>query len=435
LSSRSLFERACRVIPGGVSSPVRAFGAVGGTPPFITGGAGARTTDADGRTYVDLLGSWGPLILGHAHPAVVEAVAAAASRGTSFGAPTEGEVELAELIVSALPSVEMVRLVSSGTEATMSALRIARAATGRTRVLKFAGCYHGHVDSLLVAAGSGPATLGLPDCPGVAEATRAQTVVATYNSPGSVDLAFERFGDDLAAVIVEPIAANMGVVAPAPGFLEALRERCDAAGALLIFDEVVTGFRVGWSGAQGALGVRPDLTTLGKVVGGGLPIGAYGGRRDLMALVAPSGPVYQAGTLSGNPISVAAGLATLRALTAPGTYERLESLGSALADGVEAAAKRAGVAVRLQRVGSMLTIFFTGRDVTNLDEAKRCDTAQHRRFFHEMLDRGVYLPPSQLEAAFVSLAHTPDDVARVVAAAAESLESSASRASPERSRP
>ncbi|HMC08559.1 MAG TPA: glutamate-1-semialdehyde 2,1-aminomutase, partial [Actinomycetota bacterium] len=328
MSSRSLFERACSVMPGGVSSPVRAFGAVGGTPPFMVSGAGPRTIDADGRTYLDLLGSWGPLILGHAHPAVVGAVAAAAARGTSFGAPTEGEVELAELVVSALPCVEMVRFVSSGTEATMSALRLARAATGRTKILKFAGCYHGHVDSLLVAAGSGPATLGLPDSPGVTEATRAQTVVAAYNSASSVELAFERFGDDLAAVIVEPIAANMGVVPPAPGFLEALRERCDASGALLIFDEVVTGFRVGWSGAQGALGVRPDLTTLGKVLGGGLPVGAYGGRRDLMELVAPSGPVYQAGTLSGNPISVAAGLATLRALSAPGTYERLESLGA-----------------------------------------------------------------------------------------------------------
>ena len=419
--SQALFNRAVEVMPGGVSSPVRAFGAVGGMPPFIAAGSGARVTDADGRSYIDLVASWGPLILGHAHPAVVDAVASAAALGTSFGAPTEGEVELAELIVSALPSVEMVRFVSSGTEATMSALRLARAATGRTKILKFAGCYHGHVDSLLVSAGSGMATLGLPDSPGVTDTTRSQTVVATYNSTESVGEAFDAFGDDLAAVIVEPIAANMGVVPAVDGFLENLRRRCNRAGTLLIFDEVVTGFRVGWSGAQGSLGITPDLTTLGKVVGGGLPIGAYGGRRDLMEMVAPSGPVYQAGTLSGNPISVAAGLATLRELSGPGAYERLESLGAALGAGIERAIKRAGVPAGVQRVGSMMTLFFADGAVTNFDEARECDTGWFRRFFHEMLGWGVYLPPSQLEASFVSLAHTADDIADIVSGVEESL--------------
>ncbi len=422
--SQALFDRALEVMPGGVSSPVRAFGAVGGTPRFIAAGEGSRVTDADGHSYIDLLASWGPLILGHAHPAVVDAVASAAARGTSFGAPTEGEVELAELIVSALPSVDMVRFVSSGTEATMSALRLARAATGRTKVLKFSGCYHGHVDSLLVSAGSGVATLGLPDSPGVTDATRSQTVVATYNAPESVAEAFAAYGEDLAAVIVEPVGANMGVVPAVDGFLKDLRQRCDEAGALLIFDEVVTGFRIGWSGAQGALGITPDLTTLGKVVGGGLPIGAYGGRRDLMEMVAPSGPVYQAGTLAGNPISVAAGLATLRELSKPGTYERLESLASELEAGIGGAIDRAGVPAGVQRVGSMMTLFFVDGLVTNFDEAKLCDTGWFRHFFHEMLAWGVYLPPSQLEASFVSLAHTREDIAEVVAAVEESLERS-----------
>ena len=423
--SQALYERAIEVMPGGVSSPVRAFGAVGGTPRFIAAGSGSRVTDADGHSYIDLLGSWGPLILGHAHPAVVDAVASAAALGTSFGAPTEGEVDLAEVIVSALPSVEMVRFVSSGTEATMSVLRLARACTGRSKVLKFAGCYHGHVDSLLVSAGSGVATLGLPDSPGVPDATRADTIVAAYNSVDSVAAAFAAYGDDLAAVIVEPVAANMGVVPPAPGFLEDLRRRCDAAGTLLIFDEVVTGFRVGWSGAQGLLGVRPDLTTLGKVIGGGLPIGAYGGRRDLMEMVAPSGPVYQAGTLAGNPISVAAGSATLQELAAPGAYDQLEATGAALQEGINAAIKATGVPAVVQRVGSMLTLFLgSAAPVVSFDGASHADTHWYRHFFHEMLAWGVYMPPSQLEASFVSLAHSMDDVGEIVTAVEESLERS-----------
>ncbi|HEU5002724.1 MAG TPA: glutamate-1-semialdehyde 2,1-aminomutase [Actinomycetota bacterium] len=428
--SEALFARGQAVMPGGVSSPVRAYRAVGGTPPFLTRGAGPRVTDADGNEYLDLVASWGPLILGHAHPAVVEAVASAAARGTSFGAPTEGEVELAELICSALPAVEMVRFVSSGTEATMSALRLARAATGRSVVLKFAGCYHGHVDSLLVAAGSGVLTLGLPDSPGVTEGTRATTAVAPYNDLGALAGAFAEVGDDLAAVIVEPIAGNMGVVPPAAGFLEEVRRRCDRCGALLIFDEVITGFRVGWSGAQGMFGVRPDLTTLGKVIGGGLPIGAYGGRRDLMAMIAPEGPVYQAGTLAGNPVSVAAGLATLRQLSQPGTYERLDALGAQLADGLAGAAKGVGVALAVQRVGSMLTPFFTHTDITNLDDARRADTAAYARWFHALLDAGIMLPPSQLEAAFVSLAHSPGDVAQIVEGARLGLEKTLERNRP-----
>jgi glutamate-1-semialdehyde 2,1-aminomutase len=413
-------------MPGGVSSPVRAFGAVGGDPPFIAQGVGARVRDADGNEYVDLLGSWGPLVLGHGHPRVVEAVTSAAARGLSFGAPTEGEVELAELIKGALPSVDMVRFVSSGTEAAMSALRLARAATGRDKILKFAGCYHGHADSLLVAAGSGPATFGLPDSPGVTEGAGADTIVAPYNSIESVADIFGRFGGGLAAVIVEPVAANMGVVAPAAGFLEALRNGCDAAGALLIFDEVVTGFRVGWAGAQGMFGVYPDLTVLGKVIGGGMPIGAYGGREDLMRHVAPDGPVYQAGTLSGNPISVAAGLATLRELQTPGTYEQLNRTSAAIAEGLADAAKAAGVDVTVQRVASMFTVLFTDSEVRDLEGARAADTERYAAFFHEMLDRGVYLPPSQLEAAFVSTAHTGEDVKAVLAAATESFERIAS---------
>jgi glutamate-1-semialdehyde 2,1-aminomutase len=420
--SRKLFNRACQVMPGGVSSPVRAFGAVGGEPLFIFSGKGAAVKDQDGQEYIDLLGSWGALILGHAHPQVVDEVSLAVSCGLSFGAPTEAEVELAEMIVGALGSVEMVRFVSSGTEATMSALRLARAATGRSKVLKFAGCYHGHVDSMLVAAGSGPATFGLPDSPGVTQGARADTIVAPYNSLDAAGEAFERFGADLAAVIVEPVAANMGVVPPVAGFLEALRSGCDDSGALLVFDEVVTGFRVGWAGAQGMFGIYPDLTTLGKVIGGGMPIGAYGGRADLMRMVAPEGPVYQAGTLSGNPISTEAGVATLRELLTPGVYERLEQTSAALAEGLTAAAKAAGVPMVVQRVASMLTPFFTDSEIRDLDGAKASNTKLYSQFFHRMRELGVYLPPSQFEAAFVSTAHTDKDVKTILAAAKQSLE-------------
>jgi glutamate-1-semialdehyde 2,1-aminomutase len=421
-SSESLFQSAQRLIPGGVNSPVRAFRGVGGTPFFVARAAGARIEDVDGRSYLDFLGSWGPLILGHAVPAVVEALAEAAQRGTSYGAPTAAEVEMAELIARAVPSMEMVRLVSSGTEAAMSAIRLARGATGRDLVVKFDGCYHGHADSLLVRAGSGGVTFGVPDSRGVPAPLAALTVALPFNDLPAVSQLMAERGREVAVVVVEPVAGNMGVVPPARGYLEGLRELCTRHGALLLFDEVITGFRVAYGGAQSLYGVRPDLTCLGKIIGGGLPVGAYGGRRDLMEQVAPLGGVYQAGTLSGNPLAVAAGLATLRALEDPAAYQRLEALGARLEAGLVEAAKRVGVPLTVNRVGSMLTGFFADGPVVDLDSAKRSDTARYGRFFHGMLGRGVFLAPSQFEAAFVSLAHTEEDVDSAARAAHETLE-------------
>ena len=421
--SRALFARARTLLPGGVNSPVRAFRAVGGTPLFIARAEGARVWDEDGNAFIDHLGSWGPMILGHSHPAVVEAIRAQAGRGTSFGAPTRLEVEMAEMLRRLVPSLDMVRMVNSGTEATLSALRLARGATGRPKLVKFEGCYHGHGDSFLIKAGSGAATFGSPDSPGVTEATARDTVTAVFNDLGSVDRRFREHPGAVAAVIVEPVVGNMGVVAPRPGFLEGLRELCTAQGSLLIFDEVMTGFRVGPGGAQARYRVRPDLTTLGKIIGGGLPVGAYGGRRDLMEQIAPSGPVYQAGTLSGNPLAMSAGLATLRAIEAdPGLYDRLEAKGAALQAGVEAAIAGRGWACRLARVGSMWTLFFNPEEVTDWSVASRSDTARYGRFFHAMLDRGQYLAPSQFEANFLSAAHAEADVAATVTAAAAALE-------------
>jgi glutamate-1-semialdehyde 2,1-aminomutase len=409
-NSKALFEAAQRVIPGGVNSPVRAFRGVGGTPIFVERAEGARVVDADGRSYIDFLGSWGPLVLGHAAAAVVEAVTEATRRGTSYGAPTRAEVEMAEMISRAVPSMEMVRLVSSGTEAAMSAIRLARGATGRDVIVKFDGCYHGHADSLLVKAGSGGATFGVPDSLGVPAALAALTLAVPFNDLAAVKAALEAHPGRVAALIVEPVAGNMGVVPPAPGFLAGLRELCTRHGALLVFDEVITGFRVAWGGAQARYAVRPDLTCLGKIIGGGLPVGAYGGSRELMAHVAPLGEVYQAGTLSGNPLAVAAGLAALRALERGDAYERLEWLGARMESGIAEAARATGVPVTVNRVGSMLTAFFTDGPVTDYASAKRADTARYARFFHGMLERGVFLAPSQFEAAFVSLAHRDGDL-------------------------
>jgi glutamate-1-semialdehyde 2,1-aminomutase len=417
--SQSIFERARQVIPGGVNSPVRACRSVGVDPVFVAQGDGPTITDADGNRYIDLIGSWGPLILGHSHPEILDAIKEAMVLGTTFGAPTEIEVRFAETIRAALPSMEMVRAVSSGTEATMSALRLARGFTNRAKLVKADGGYHGHADCLLVAAGSGAATLGIPGSAGVPEGAARDTIVVPYNALAAVERAVA--AGEVAAVIIEPIAGNMGLVLPAPGYLEGLRAITAKHGTVLIFDEVITGFRVGYHGAQGHYGVTPDLTCVGKIVGGGLPAAAFGGRADIMSKLAPLGPVYQAGTLSGNPLAMAAGLKCLEILGRPGTYERLAHLGARLGDGLAAAAKAAGVLHTVNRIGSMLTLFFTPTPVTDYATAKTADTQRFGAFFRGMRERGIFLPPSQFEAMFVSLAHTEDDVDQVIAAARDSL--------------
>ena len=419
--SEALFTEAQKYIPGGVNSPVRSFRSVGGTPPFIARGQSARVWDVAGNEYIDYLGSWGPLVLGHSHPAVVEAIKKSAESGTSFGAPVEQEVELAKIICDQLPSVESVRLVSSGTEACMSAIRLARAFTNSDKIIKFAGCYHGHADGLLVKAGSGALTHGIPTSAGVPESYASETLVADYNNIESVDKFFTANPTSIAAVIIEPVAGNMGVIPPSPGFLEGLRRITKNNGALLIFDEVITGFRVGPSGAQGLFGITPDITTMGKIIGGGLPVGAYGGRKDIMEMVAPLGAMYQAGTLSGNPLAVSAGIATLTELQKPGVFQKLEEMAERLTEGLTKAFQAAEIPSSINRVGSMFTGFFNDSPVTTLEDAEGSDTEMYGRYFHAMQENGVYIAPSQFEAGFVSTAHTDADIDATVTKASEAL--------------
>ncbi|MDN5301509.1 MAG: glutamate-semialdehyde -aminomutase [Thermoanaerobacteraceae bacterium] len=418
MSSEELYIRAKKVMPGGVNSPVRAFRAVGMNPPFIKKGKGSRIWDEDGREYIDYVMSWGPLILGHAYPDVVSAVKKQAESGTSFGACTELEVLMAEKIKEALPSMEVIRMVNSGTEATMSAIRLSRGYTGRNLIVKFAGCYHGHSDSLLISAGSGALTFGAPDSGGVTENTARDTIVARYNDTEMVKDIFNKYGEQIAAVIVEPLAGNMGTVPPKDGFLKTLRDETIKYGALLIFDEVITGFRVSYSGAQGLFGIIPDITTLGKIIGGGLPVGAYGGKEEIMRQVSPDGPVYQAGTLSGNPLAMAAGLATLNVLSGnPGIYEELERKADKLCRGLKEALGRSGILVTINRMGSMMTVFFSGSEVFDYESALKSDTTLYAAYFREMQKQGIYLPPAQFETFFLSIAHTDEDIERTIEAA------------------
>jgi glutamate-1-semialdehyde 2,1-aminomutase len=415
--SQRLFGKAQKLIPGGVNSPVRAFRAVGGSPLFIRRGTGSHIEDVDGARYIDYVCSWGPLILGHAHPAVVRAIQKAVASGTSFGAPTEIELEMATLITDAFPSIKMVRMVNSGTEACMSAIRLARSYTGRDKIVKFTGCYHGHADGLLVTAGSGAATLNIPTSAGVPMAYLGETLVLPYNDIPACEALFRQRGNDIAAVLVEPIAGNMGVIHPHRGFLAGLRKITKKQGSLLIFDEVITGFRVAWGGAQTLFNITPDLTCLGKIIGGGLPVGAYGGRRDIMEQVAPLGGMYQAGTLSGNPVAMAAGLATLKELKKKNTYARLDSMGKLLCAGIRDKAEAHGIIVRVEECGSLFTIFFSDTPPACYDDARSCNVEQFREFFTGMLKEGIYLPPSQFETAFISLAHTKEDINKTIAAA------------------
>ncbi|MCZ6541491.1 MAG: glutamate-1-semialdehyde 2,1-aminomutase [Nitrospinae bacterium] len=419
--SESLFQTAQQYIPGGVNSPVRAFKAVGGNPLFIVKGKGARITDADGNEFIDYVASWGPLIFGHAHPQIVEAVSQQAQLGTSFGAPTELEIELAQKVAEAVPSIETVRLVSSGTEATLSALRLARGFTGRDKIVKFEGCYHGHGDSLLVKAGSGVLSLGLPDCPGIVSDLAKKTLTLPYNDINAVEELFSNLGKEIACLIVEPIAGNMGVVPPQPGFLEVLRKVTAKSGTLLIFDEVITGFRVSFGGAQKLYGVSPDLTCLGKIIGGGLPVGAYGGKKEIMDHIAPTGAVYQAGTLSGNPLAVTAGIEMLNLLSQPGVYDDLEKKSERLCHGFKENVKQAGVTATFTRVGSMFSMFFTDQEIVSFESVKTSDTHLFKRYFNAMLEEGIYIAPSQFEAGFMSAVHTDEDIDATLAAQGRAL--------------